>query len=98
MNKGGSGLRPGVKVVTAHSSKGLEFDYIIIPNVNDDIYPLNPIKVDKDQLDEYLQTDSNVLYVAMTRARENLVMSYVTGVKSRLIDEFKPEHYKEITI
>lgn len=85
-------LRPGVKVVKAHSSKGLEFDRVIIPYLDDAVYPLKTYKIDKEQLDEYLEIERSLLYVAMTRARATLVMLCVGSVKSRFIDEFAPIH------
>ena len=91
-------LRPGIKLVTAHSSKGLEFDRVVIPYVDDSIYPLNTFKVDEDQLEETLKTERNILYVAMTRARTTLVMLCINSAASRFIDEFDPEHYDVVNI
>lgn len=90
-------LKSGVKIVTAHSSKGLEFDKVIIPHVNDENnYPHRISKVDKESIDEFLATERSLLYVAMTRARESLVMTCNRKYHSRFIEEFKKNHY-EIT-
>jgi DNA helicase-2/ATP-dependent DNA helicase PcrA len=75
-----------VRVMTAHGSKGLEFDDVYIINVTDETwgerardrknhisYPENlPIGMSGDRLDEKIR----LLYVAMTRARNNLCVSY----------------------
>ncbi|WP_122301428.1 NERD domain-containing protein/DEAD/DEAH box helicase [Pseudomonas syringae] len=52
-----------VKIVSMHSSKGLEFGLVIIPSLHD-----MPIKV-SDEVDE-----ARLLYVAMTRAIDCLVL------------------------
>jgi hypothetical protein len=63
-------FRPGensVKVITMHSSKGLEFPIVAIPALGD--MPRN----DNDATEE-----AKLLYVAMTRAMERLFMTYHT--------------------
>lgn len=52
----------GVLVCGAHMAKGLEFDWVIVPNVTNINYN-NPI-------------DKNMLYVACTRAMHKLVLTY----------------------
>lgn len=86
-------LRPGIKIVKAHSSKGLEFDRIVIPYLDDSVYPFKAFRVDENQLEETLKTERSLLYVAMTRARASLVMLCLNTSASRFIDEFKSEHY-----
>jgi len=54
-----------VKVVSMHSSKGLEFGFVMIPRLHE-----MPGK-DEDEADEM-----RLLYVAMTRAVDRLVMSH----------------------
>lgn len=88
-------LTPGIKIVKAHSSKGLEFDYVIIPSVNDSVYPFRTYRVDDEQIEEYLTIERNILYVAMTRARKTLVMTCQALSASRFISEFKKEHYED---
>ena len=91
-------LRPGIKIVKAHSSKGLEFDRIIIPYLDDNVYPFKTFKIDEDQLEETLKVERSILYVAMTRARATLVMLCIHASASRFIDEFKTEHYDLVNI
>ncbi|MCR5321827.1 MAG: UvrD-helicase domain-containing protein [Lachnospiraceae bacterium] len=91
-------LRPGLKIVKAHSSKGLEFDHVIIPYVVDTIYPKKLYGQNDEMTDEYLEMERSLLYVAMTRARASLVMTYQSVAKSRFIDEFKPEHYQKESV
>lgn len=56
---------PSVKVVSMFSSKGLEFDTVFIPHLN---------QMPKKDAD--LQSEARLLYVAMTRAIETLVFTY----------------------
>lgn len=91
-------LEPGIKIVKAHSSKGLEFDYVVIPFVYDSMYPFRTFKVDDEQIQEYLATERNILYVAMTRARKTLVMTCHVLAASRFFDEFDKDHYEDIKI
>ena len=54
-----------VKLITMHSSKGLEFPFVCIPGVG------APGKDDED-----VQDEARLLYVAMTRATSELVMTH----------------------
>lgn len=56
---------PSVKVVSMASSKGLEFDSVFIPHLNEMPYKKNN-----------LENEARLLYVAMTRAIETLVFTY----------------------
>lgn len=56
---------PSVKVVSMPSSKGLEFDSVFIPHLNQ-----MPNKKNS------LENEARLLYVAMTRAIETLVLTY----------------------
>ncbi|WP_338807456.1 3'-5' exonuclease [Pseudomonas chlororaphis] len=59
------GSEDAVKIVSMHSSKGLEFGLVLIPSLGD--MP----KKGEDEVDE-----ARLLYVAMTRAIDRLVMTY----------------------
>jgi DNA helicase-2/ATP-dependent DNA helicase PcrA len=85
-NQNADELEGGVQVITAHGSKGLEFKNVYILNAVDEIwgeksrgrstrlsYPENmPIGLSGDRLDEKIR----LFYVAMTRAKNNLYISY----------------------
>jgi DNA helicase-2/ATP-dependent DNA helicase PcrA len=63
-------LRPaaeeqGVSVMTMHASKGLEFDTVVVAGISDGIIP-DP--------ESGLEEERRLLYVACTRAREELVI------------------------
>jgi DNA helicase-2/ATP-dependent DNA helicase PcrA len=63
-------------LMTVHASKGLEFDRIIIPDCNENIYPHGHMP-DKETCEE----ERRIFYVAMTRAKKNLELMYITGTK-----------------
>lgn len=62
----------GVVITTAHLAKGLEFDMVLVPLVNDGNYKTAP--------------DRQMLYVACTRAMHRLTLSY-SGKPSKFIVE-----------
>ena len=50
------------------------------------------------RIEEYLETERNILYVAMTRARSSLTMLCLNLSASRFIDEFKSENYEVVKL
>lgn len=65
----------GVIICTMHSSKGLEFPIVFIPDANEGITPYQ-----KAMLKEEIEEERRLFYVAMTRARELL---YIFSIKDR---------------
>ena len=61
-----------VLLATLHGSKGLEFDRVFLPDVNEDIIPHRKASLDTD-----VEEERRLLYVGMTRARKHLHISYV---------------------
>lgn len=63
-------------VSTVHKSKGLEFDYVILPSVVDAVIPPYPIQKMKQSKEKDLLIDEQkrLLYVGMTRAKQQLVI------------------------
>ncbi|MBR3040834.1 MAG: ATP-dependent helicase [Lachnospiraceae bacterium] len=57
----------GVRIMTMHHSKGLEFKHVIIPDLNEGNIPLNQLHT-KEETEE----ERRLLYVAMTRAIDTL--------------------------
>ena len=66
-----SEYKAGISIVPSYLAKGLEFDSVILFNVNDRIY-------------ENTSLDIKLLYVAITRAMSNLDIYYI-GNKTRLL-------------
>ncbi len=71
--RGGSGDEPkGAALMTMHGAKGLEFDVVFIPDLNEGIVPYQRA-VDGGGIEE----ERRLLYVAMTRARNQLHLSWI---------------------
>ena len=66
----------GVNFVTMHGSKGLEYDIVFIPDVNEGVVPHQ-----KAVLEEDLEEERRMFYVAMTRAKKEL---FIFFAKERL--------------
>lgn len=60
----------GVSCMSVHSSKGLEFDYLFIIGLEEGFFPM--IREDSN-----LQEERRLGYVALTRAKKELYLSYV---------------------
>ena len=55
-----------------HGAKGLEFDTVFIIQSNEGVIPYKRAKLDAE-----LEEERRMFYVAMTRAKRKLVISYV---------------------
>ena len=61
-----------VTLMTLHSAKGLEFDDVFLPGMEDGIFPLSRAMYDDDQLEE----ERRLAYVGITRAKKRLFLSH----------------------
>lgn len=61
----------GVKLMTMHGAKGLEYDTVFLPQINAKLIPGR-----KAHTKEELEEERRIFYVAMTRARQRLEISY----------------------
>lgn len=77
-------ISESVQVMTAHKSKGLEFEVVIVPHLNDnkwggskkpDYFKVPLLRTVTDEY-ESLEDERRLLYVAMTRAKAQLYLSY----------------------
>lgn len=89
-------MNEGVVLSTMHSAKGLEFNNVYISGVNDSVIPY--IASDEEEIkDENYEEERRLLYVGVTRAKNNLVISsplkrYGKSIsKSRFLSEMKNE-------
>ena len=69
---------PPVRVITMHASKGLEFDSVYLPDLNEGILPGRRCEEDAEAVEE----ERRLFYVAMTRARNRLELLYVSGTEN----------------
>ena len=63
-----------VTLMTMHAAKGLEFDSVCITGLEENLFPSNMSGDDERQIEE----ERRLFYVAMTRARKYLMLSYAT--------------------
>ncbi len=66
-----SGSNSGVTLMTMHNTKGLEFDRVFVVGLEDEIIPGF-----RDENLSDIEEERRLMYVAMTRARKNLYLSY----------------------
>lgn len=87
----------GVKLMTLHSSKGLEFPVVFLMGCEEGVFPHSRSLGDDSELEE----ERRLCYVGMTRAREELFMTYARrravfgqasfNPRSRFIDDLPAE-------
>jgi len=64
-----------VKLMTVHASKGLEFQYVFIPGLEEDLFPHK--RLDENEiLQEEAEEERRLFYVAITRARKKIFLSH----------------------
>jgi DNA helicase-2/ATP-dependent DNA helicase PcrA len=63
---------PQVTLMTIHSAKGLEFENVFVVGVEEGIFPMSRSFESQEQMDE----ERRLAYVAITRAKQNLFLSY----------------------
>lgn len=71
-----SNAKDMVNILTLHGSKGLEYKYVWIPDLNEGIIPSRSAIYEPE-----MEEERRMLYVGMTRAKEALIMSYICGTK-----------------
>lgn len=75
-----------VKVGTHHRAKGLEFKVVFLPGLSDDEFPRPaPAGMGEQEYADQLSLQMSALFVAMTRARDRLVLS-CTGDPSSVLE------------
>jgi DNA helicase-2/ATP-dependent DNA helicase PcrA len=92
-----------LQLMTVHSAKGLEFDAVFITGLEEGLFPHENSQSDVDSLEE----ERRLMYVAITRARKRLYVSYCQtrmlhgqtryNLKSRFVDELPEGALKWIT-
>jgi DNA helicase-2/ATP-dependent DNA helicase PcrA len=91
-----------VSLMTVHSSKGLEFPYVFIAGLEENLFPSQLSLSSRVDLEE----ERRLFYVALTRAEKQVTLSYalsrfrwgqlVHGEPSRFLEEI-PESYLDMS-
>lgn len=83
--------KKGVHIMTYHASKGLEFDTVYLPDCNEGNIPYK-----KSTTPEQIEEERRLFYVAITRAKEELHISFIDekGEKRHLVSRFLKDIYK----
>ena len=86
-----------ITMMTIHSSKGLEFDYVYIAGLEKGLFPIERLFED-----ENIEEERRLFYVALTRSQKRVVLSYaksrrrfggepIPASRSRFINEIPDE-------
>ena len=88
-----------VTLMTVHAAKGLEFRIVMVTGLEEHVFPFRGIDPWEDP--EELEEERRLAYVAFTRAKERLVLSYAAvrrifgqqrvGIPSRFLNELPAE-------
>jgi len=94
------GKEDGVRLMTLHSAKGLEFSNVFIIGLEEGVFPHSRSLAEKEQLEE----ERRLCYVGMTRAKKRIYLSYadsrmiygrrMISAPSRFLSEI-PRGYQE---
>lgn len=87
-----------VHLIKAHSAKGLEFPFVIVPEVSDSTYPssiaLNAA-IDDAQRSEVYELEQRLLYVALSRACLRLHMLVDAKNPSRFLEKLDKNQWEQ---
>ncbi len=91
----------GVRCYTMHSCKGLEADDVYILDADEGTFPNSKMLEEKVKAHCYrdaatnIRSERNLLYVAITRAKRNVIISYSGAEVTKLISDPENDKYKQ---
>ena len=81
--------KAGVRLMTVHASKGLEFHTVFLPTLDDDVFPSKP-----NHTDTGIEEERRLFYVALTRAKKRLFLSWpATKLYYRVVRDVVPSRF-----
>ncbi|GIL17673.1 MAG: DNA helicase [Oligoflexia bacterium] len=78
----------GVTLMTLHVSKGLEYPYVFVVGMEENLFPSN--RGDDDDEESELEEERRLAYVGMTRARQKLFLTYARSRKVWGQEQYNP--------
>ena len=69
--------KTGVKLMTVHAAKGLEFDTVFVTGLEDKLFPHQRLDEDESSLEDE-EEERRLFYVALTRARKKIFLTYAS--------------------
>lgn len=84
LNSKKEGKKGKVVLSTIHSAKGLEYKNVFVFNVNEENLPIKKKGIDKD-----IEEERRIMYVAITRAKDNLYVLSLEDKVSRFVSQMK---------
>ena len=86
--------RPGLKVLTLNSSKGLEFPVVALAGFTDSTWQAKTSgQLQAEERDEFLSLDRRTIFVGMTRAMRALLVLIPAETQSPLLTGFAREYW-----
>lgn len=95
-------INQNVELMTVHSAKGLEFSYVFLVGMEEDLFPSRQSKDEPHLIDE----ERRLCYVGMTRAMKKLSLSYAIkrflhgqslyAYPSRFLDEIPSKYLNKL--
>ncbi len=87
---------PGIYLGTYHSAKGLEFDTVILPFCSQGIFPSPTRTVEVGDENEAISDEGKLLYVGVTRAKNNLILTFSGQISPLLPSD--PTLFNKVTL
>ena len=84
LNSKKEGKEGKVVLSTIHSAKGLEYKNVFVFNVNEENLPIKKKGIDTD-----IEEERRIMYVAITRAKDNLYVLSLEDKVSRFVSQMK---------
>jgi superfamily I DNA/RNA helicase/mRNA-degrading endonuclease RelE of RelBE toxin-antitoxin system len=86
--------RPGIKVLTLNSAKGLEFPVVALAGFSDSgWYAYEPSHIFGEEREEFLAKDRRTMFVGMTRAMRALLVAVPIHARSPLLQGFDAKYW-----